>query len=768
MRVRLFILFATVAASLSLVPQAAAPAQTQSGARTVTSDRDLEEITVFSTPLGGLELPLDRVPGNVQRATGEQVESVRRAGLAQFLDQRIGSIFVNEAQSNPLQPDVHYRGFVASPLLGQPQGIAVYQNGVRINDPFGDVVQWALVPEGAIASVDLIPGSNPIFGLNALGGSLSLRTKTGLTDPGSEAEVMHGSFGRTIAKIESGGEFSDRLSYYGNVRYLNEDGWREHSPSEALHLFGDLGWRNAHTTLNINLTRVETDLIGNGPAPIQLLELDRNAIYTHPDRTQNSLTFITFSASQRLSEQLDLQGVAYSRRSNIDSLNGDESPFEACEPDSDLLCDDEGVLAHDMQGHPIVFEDAVDGAALNRGSTEQDTNGISAQLSATTPFASRDNRLIVGVSYDRSSIRFRSSTELARFDDSRGAIGSGVRVEEPRVDLETHIDNASAFVTDTFAMTPQLDLTVSARYNDTHIELTDQIGTALDGDHRFSRINGAAGIAYRPNQDVTLYASYSESNRAPSPVELTCADENDPCALPNAFLSDPPLEQVIARTTELGARGAWRGVRWHAGVFRTDNENDILFVSAGALTNHGFFENVGDTRRQGLELNLAGKLGRLDWFASYTHLQAEFRRSFRVMSPNNPASSEGEIDVVRGARIPGVPERILKAGASLAITPTLSVDLDAAYQSDQFLRGDEANLTAPLAGYTVFTAALQWMLGDSLTLFAEIENLFDRKYETFGLYGAADEVLADSGYDDPRFVSPASPRSAWVGFKLSL
>jgi outer membrane receptor protein involved in Fe transport len=218
---------------------------------------------------------------------------------------------------------------------------------------------------------------------------------------------------------------------------------------------------------------------------------------------------------------------------------------------------------------------------------------------------------------------------------------------------------------------------------------------------------------------------------------------------------------------EVGARGSWLDMRWHAGVFRTTNQDDILFVSAGALTNHGFFENVGETRRQGIELNVEGKVGELAWFASYTHLQAQFRDSFVVMSPNNPAAIDGETEVIGGARIPGIPQNILKAGASIALSPTLNIDVDVAHQSNQFMRGDEANLTAPLAGYTVFNAALQWRMWDTLTLFAQIENVLDREYATFGLYGAADEVLGDD-VDDPRFVSPAAPRGVWVGFKWQM
>ncbi|MGH8177346.1 MAG: TonB-dependent receptor [Steroidobacter sp.] len=735
-----------------------------------TANEVLEEVTVASTPLGGLELPIDRMPGNIQRATSRDLDGVHGAGLAQFIDRRLGSVFINEAQANPLQPDVQFRGFVASPLLGQPQGMAVYQNGVRINDPFGDVVNWALVPEPAIASIDLIPGSNPVFGLNTLGGALSIRTKNGFTDPGAGGEVLAGSHGRTIAEVESGGSVQDRLSYYVSARYLTEDGWRNHSPSDAMHVFGDVGWRNDASEIALNLTVVETDLIGNGPAPIQLLDIEREAIYTHPDRTENSLVFVTLAGSHRLAPEHELQGALYLRRSDIDTLNGDESFFEECESDPAFVCEEgEDEFALDPHGDPIAFSPALDGATLNRSATNQDTYGASAQYGLTTPLAGRENRLIVGGSVDRSDIRFGSGAELASFDAGRGAIPAGVLVADTFVGLDARTENLGAFFTDTFAVTPRLDLTLAGRYNDSRVELRDQIGVALSGDHDFSRFNGAVGATYRLQSGLRLYANYSESNRAPSPVELTCADPDDPCALPNAFLSDPPLAQVVARTMEAGASGSWRSLRWHTGLFRTTNDDDIIFISAGALTNTGFFDNVGTTQRQGLEVNLNGRLlgERLQWFAHFTQLDAEFLEDFRVSSPNNPLASAGEIEVRNGARIPGVPEQLFKAGASMQFTPALAFSIDLLHQSNQHLRGDEGNLNAPLSGFTVLNAGAQWRLNSNLLLFAQIDNALDADYATFGLFGEPDEVLGDE-FDDPRFISPGAPRSAWLGFRWTL
>ena len=115
----------------------------------------IEVIEVIGTTPLGSELDADVIAANVQTATAEEMREQGALDLADFMRRSLGSVFVNEAQSNPLQPDVQYRGFVGSPLLGLPQGLAVYQDGVRSNEPFGDTVNWALIPESAIASVYL-------------------------------------------------------------------------------------------------------------------------------------------------------------------------------------------------------------------------------------------------------------------------------------------------------------------------------------------------------------------------------------------------------------------------------------------------------------------------------------------------------------------------------------------------------------------------------------------------------------------------------------
>jgi outer membrane receptor protein involved in Fe transport len=733
------------------------------------SAEPLPSIDVISTtPLHGIEIERDRLPMHAETASDLDLQRQQSLDISEFLNQRFGSVFLNEAQNNPMQPDLLYRGFVASPLIGLPQGMSVYMDGVRINEPFGDTVNWSVIPESAIAGVNLMPGSNPLFGLNTLGGALSVRTKNGFTHPGAEVELSAGSFSRTTAQASIGGR-QENLGYFITGSYFDEDGWRDFSPSESKQLFGSLVWQGDDSTLGLALSLSDSNLIGNGPLPADLLEEDRESIFTRPDITDQEAALLRLGGERAVSESVILEGALYYRNSKIDSLNGDDSDFEACEEpgNAGLLCEsedgDEEVVT-DENGNPVLASDEVEGGTINRSATDQDTIGFSLQSAFLRPLAGRENQFIVGMAADRSEVDFSSDTELGSLDDTRKAIGSGIFVEESFTEVETETNNLSFYLTDTWSFNDRLALTLSGRWNKTEIELRDQLGTALNGDHSFSRFNPAAGVAYDLSDEVNLYAGYSESNRAPTAMELTCADPDDPCRLPNAFLSDPPLEQVVAKSWEVGLRGSLPGLAWHLGLFQTTNEDDILFISAGALTNEGYFDNVGETRRQGIEVSLNGSLidNRLDWFLSYTHLKATFEQNFSIASPNNPYAVDGEIAVSPGDRLPGLPENLLKAGLTYQVTPKFSLGADLQYSSSIVLRGDEANLDDEIDGYTVFDLRGEYQATDKLKLFTKVENVFDTEYETFGLYGEPDEVLG-SEYEDPRFLSSGSPRAVWAG-----
>jgi iron complex outermembrane recepter protein len=277
---------------------------------------------IATTPLPALGTPLDKVPANVQSLTAEDVEEQDPLDLSEMLFDNIGSVNINAAQNNPFQNDLEYRGFLASPLVGSAIGLSIYMDGVRINEGFGDTVNWDLIPQSAISSVDLIPGSNPLFGLNTLGGAIALRTKSGFAYQGTEVEASGGSFGRRAVEAEHGGNH-DGFDWYLTFNALDEDGWRDESPSEIRQLFGKIGWEDDQTDLDLSYIFADNDLTGNGFAPESLLARDRSAVHTFPDDTDNNLHFVNLRASHAFTDALLLAGNAYYRGYRRDTLNGD-------------------------------------------------------------------------------------------------------------------------------------------------------------------------------------------------------------------------------------------------------------------------------------------------------------------------------------------------------------------------------------------------------------------------------------------------------------
>jgi hypothetical protein len=275
---------------------------------------------VASTPLAGSDLTLQEVPGPVQTATAQDVENSGSLDLSSFLNRRLSGVNINENQENPFQPDLNYRGYTASPLLGTPEGISVYMDGVRQNQPFGDVVSWDLIPRIAIADVTLVPGSNPLFGLNSLGGAVSVETKDGRSYPGSSISAYGGSFGRRAVELEHGGS-TKGLSWYFAGNLLHEDGWRIKSPSDVRQAFGKLGWQGAKTAISLSFAYADNFLTGNGLQEQRFLAENYSSGYTYGDTTTNRSPFFNLSARHAVSSTLTFSGNVYFRYIRADSVN---------------------------------------------------------------------------------------------------------------------------------------------------------------------------------------------------------------------------------------------------------------------------------------------------------------------------------------------------------------------------------------------------------------------------------------------------------------
>ncbi|MFC0305943.1 TonB-dependent receptor [Sphingomonas sp. C8-2] len=719
--------------------------------------------------------------------TGDDIARAGRPDLIGALTRQIAGISLQDAQNNPWQPNLVYRGFTASPLQGQAQGLAVYLDGARFNQPFGDTVQFDLIPEAAIRRLSVLDTS-PVYGLNALGGAILLDTKTGASDPGLEASATGGRFGYSETSL-SGGLQRGAFSAFGAFQHSREHGWRDHSPSRLYNGYADLGFDIEGGGMHLKLVGADTDLTGNGVAPVELLAADRRAVFTWPDNSRSRYGRISLHPWVALSERTRLEGTLYAQRLTLRTVNGDAADIEGCEDDDDagLVCleavggDEEEAQARLIGADGLPVADLLGGegyGVLNRGRTRTDAMGALFQIIDERPLGAGDNHFALGLSYDTSRTRFTTSTELGELTDERSVDGLGTIIVQPDgaiapIGLVAHADYWGVFVQDRLPILPGLSAEIGLRYNHARIRLVDRIGTALNGRHDFDRVNPGIELDYRVGPGLTLRAGYAESNRAPTPAELSCADPAAPCSLTNFFVADPPLRQVVARNWEAGASGSGEpgGVHleWLLSAYRATNRNDIQYI-ASAIRGRAYFQNVGSTRRQGIEARLKARRGGLAATLGYAFTDARYRTPLTLSSPANPATgADGTIAVARGDRLPGIPRH----SATLAIDYAgrgWSVGGDMIVRSGQYLVGDEGNDNPRLGGYAVFNLRGSVDLIRGVTLFAELRNLFDRRYATFGTFSEVSEIELDEapGASNPRAYGPGAPRRWYAGMRVRL
>ncbi len=738
---------------------------------------------IATTPLPGLGVSIDQVPSNVQALTDEAIENRQAVNMTDLITRTLPSVNVNEITGNPFQADVNYRGFQVSPLLGTPQGLSVFMDGVRLNEPFGDVVYWDLIPQNAISTINLIPGSNPVYGLNTLGGALSLRTKTGAEYPSTNLEVYGGSWSRIGVDVEHGGH-QDNLDYYVSGSYFDEDGWRDFSPSTVKQFFGKIGYETATTDFDLSLTVGDTDLTGNGVAPKSMLDRDREQVFTIPDNTKKDMWMLNLAGSHMLNDAFQLGGNVYYRSNRIKTLNGDANDdYEDCYEDAvDNLLD------------PLV--ECTETAVNNRTRTEEDVFGGAMQLS----HLSERNQVTVGVSVDRGEADFRQTASEGVLDENRAVIET--EDEELENQLEGSTTTYSIYLADTFNLTDRTALTLAGRYNYTRVKTNDLINPNppnLDANYTYRSFNPGIGITHRlQGYDMTLFGGWNKGTRAPSPIELGCSDPDNPCSLPNAMQADPFLEQVTTNTFEGGVRGRINDtMRWNASAFHADNKDDILFVSTG--TSAGYFTNFGKTQRQGLELGLSGVQGRFNWYANYAYVRATFESNACLLGENNSSrgqssecGSDDEIRVEKGDKLPGVPEHQFKLGLDFRPVERLILGMDMTLYGSQYARGNENNEheagtftdqfgdtrtfegSGKVDGYAVFNLTARYRVARNWEIFARVDNLFDSEYET-GAILAENAFNANNQFQtDPddwareTFFAPGAPRAAWIGVRFNI
>jgi len=783
---------------------------------------------VAATPLPGGDLALNQIPSPVQTATKADIENSAALELGDFMNRRLNGVQVNEMQSNPFQPDVNYRGYTASPLLGTPEGISVYMDGVRQNQPFGDVVSWDLIPKNAIETVELMPGSNPLFGLNTLGGALSIQTKDGITSPGLTGQVTYGSSGRKAVHAEYGGGQATGFNYFLAGNAFHESGWRFDSPSDVRQAFIRLGWRSAVTDLALVTTYAYNTLTGNGIQDYRLLQNNYSSVYTIPDTIGNRSPAFNFIARHDFNGTLTFSGNAWYRNIRTEGINGnantDSLTGNVYQPSS---ADQAALSAAGYTGFPTSGANSSNtpfpkwrciAQALRVDDPDETCDGVTIyskevqnDFGASGQITKRNShhQFTAGAALDRGSVDFTENTQYGYLNPDRAITGvqawqDGSTGIDSRVNLHGLTPNWSLFATDTILLGKQLNVTLSGRYNRSTIDNTDRINPvagpgSLDGDYVYQRFNPSAGVTYNPTPMLTLFANYSQGSRAPTSIELGCADPANPCSLPNALASDPPLKQVVTSTWEAGVRGKFeKDIRWTLDGFRATNRNDILFVASQELGT-GYFNNFAETQREGIQASLDGHIQRFTAGLDYTFLDATYQSTETLDGSGNNTNDaalagtpglDGVITVHPGNRIPLIPKQSGKAWLDVQATKKLVLNFGMIANSSSYARGNENNAyqsdgkyylgPGVSPGYVVFNFQAHYDLTHRWQLAFEVDNLFDRRYYTAAQLATtaltpqgtflARPYPADSAGDYPlqsaTFLSPGAPRRAWVELRL--
>ena len=730
----------------------------------------------------------DKIPTNVQTLSAADFDQATATNLLDALARGLPGVSLGDQTGSEFQRDLNYRGFTASPVVGTPQGLAVYQNGVRINEVFGDVVNWDFIPENAIGRMTLVP-SNPVYGLNAIGGALSFEMKNGFAYHGVENETSGGSFGRIGTSIQAGGQ-NGNMSGYIAADAIDDAGWRQDSPSQLRRLYADAGLRGGdNTEFHLTLTEADNHFGVAAATPVEMLSQDWSSVYTIPQTTHNQLTFLTASASWKPSDTLTYQAVAYYRhfqQAHVDG-NGTDAQNSGC-PDPSVLCfpNLDGSLSNLITtgGQTVPASGALAAPSIlgeiDRTWTSTNSFGGSAQMASSADLFGHGNNFVLGLSVDRGLVQFSTTSELGTVNANTFpfVVGSGLFIDQPSGDvapvgLGAQTLYTGVYATDTFDVTKRLALTAGGRFNVAQLTLTDELGNdpLLNGSHSYSHFNPMAGATYKLTPNLTLYGDYAITNRAPTPLELACADPLRPCLIDNALVGDPDLQQVVTYTGEAGLRGhfdiAQGQLNWTLGAYRALNTNDIINV-ASPIPGHEYFQNAGNTLRQGIEANASYKWERWNVYANFTSVDATFRNALTLSSPFNPfADTNGNIFVVPGDHLAGIPNYRFKAGGEYQITAPWKFGADLNVIGSQYLVGDESNQNPKVSAYWLMNLHSTYKVSDRVELFGLVKNLFDRHYYVYGTFFDVTS-FPYLNLTDPRTFLPGMPFAAYAGLRATL
>ena len=638
------------------------------------------------------------------------------ASLASALA-RLPGVSVYDDQGTRAQPTLDIRGFALSPVVGVPQGVSVFLDGVRVNEADAQEMNFDLIPLDAIARAELVRGPQPVFGKNSLAGALLLTTRRGDATPRVEASADAGAFGYRAARLTASGA-AGGFDGFAMVRASDEDGWRVDTPARTRLLFASAGRRRDDEDVALTILAGQNRIFQAGSLPESWLAIDRRANFTAGDFYAPTLLHVALRA-----ERSHLRASVFTRHNDTERFN--------------------------VNG----------GAASVRSRTVGRSVGVTSEVDAPTHVLGIPLATVAGLELARHLVTYRVNQEpsgdATPDEDCEPVTGLCERAN-------VNEDDAAVYAQVVFDLPARLTLTTSARADWVRIPFRDLRDSENDGTSTFRRISPRAGLSWRPSARGRAFVAVGTGFRAPAALELACADETAPCTLPFALGDDPPLAPVRVQDAEVGGElTVMRGVQLTATAWRATVRDEIVFVAS--RTTAGYFRNVARTSRAGVEVETRAALPHgMRANASYAWLDARWRSSAQLASALPDAAP-----VRPGDPMPMSPSH--RATAAIGFTRAKArwlFDGEASLHavSQQWLRGDEAGRTAPLPGYATAELRLAAERG-RVGVAVSITNLTGSRASTFGIYGV-NTVGAPGGATATnaveRFTTPLAPRALTV------
>ncbi|MEO7137701.1 MAG: TonB-dependent receptor [Gemmatimonadales bacterium] len=706
------------AAVLLATPLAAQQVDTLGRDTTKVTTLETIEVTGSIAPTAGPRIG-SGIPARISTVSGEAIDAWEPRLLADALATQPG-ISIYDDLGTPFKLNLSTRGFNVGPVVGLPPGISVFLDGVRQNEPDAAEVNFDLLPMEHVQRVELLSGSGSLLGPNSLGGAINLITRRGSGPLEAEAEISGGSFGAYSAEASVGGVSGGGWDYYVAGGYENEDGWRQATGAENLNGFVNLGRRGPERGISFQAFGAESRAETAGSLPESIFGSSPRTNFTVGDfedlnQLQGSVSGYTPLGNTRGAF------TAYVRRTNAERFNVNQAP--------------------DNNVRSFTANSTVGGNLDWRYTQPRPNGSFSLRLGADGAVNRVHIQLIEESPTDPADRTLNTDVRSPSYDIA------GYALADLQIDKVTF---SGGF-----------------RYDEIHIPFEDVLDPTADTTSTFRRLSPRGGVSLEVGQGASVYGSVGQSFRAPAVLELACADETAACPLPFALGDDPPLDPVVATTFEVGGQLVRGPAIMSASVYRTNVRDDISFIQSENAVFEGFFDNIGTTRREGIELGVQVLPNdQLSLYANYAFTRATFRDAAEIFSIRADdafvgAPLSGPNAVAPGDRMPLVPDHQVKFGGLLSLPNGFQIGADLRYTGKQWLRGDEANETAPLDGY--FTTNLR--MGLSLARWevsAVLWNAFRNKGPVFGTFNENRQSGALE-----RFLTPMNARSLKIVVRRS-